>query len=240
MINFARYFSSPTTTRAINYSCPRVTEFLKAAKNNELVYSRDVFLKARDARHEAAKCAYFNKISENTEAITTKISRYLKILPKDSKMKKPSTFELNGKTFEMFVSKNAEGNSKVTIKRLEKDLPHDSHQREDSTLDIVFDNNNQMISGHYTSGNTAHSCAYTFERSPKNVRRIHFEESYKGTNFGQVSYMPQKGVEGVWNCIEKSVSSYYRETPYPITQNVFKEDELGRVFFDLTQLKRTL
>lgn len=122
-------------------------------------------------------------LGEGTQKILNKISAYYKRIP-NAKLNNPVTINLDGNIVGFTMDRTLSGGkTKIILKDLLQEGKHFSARvPQQSSLQILLDENGQMISGdlctHLGFGITDH---VNFERTGKNIRRI----TYDGT-----SYMP--------------------------------------------------
>ena len=170
--------------------------------------------------------------------VEKKLSKYVKMIPENSKMAKPISFEIEGEPFELLVDKTTQNATRVIIKQSE---PAKSVLKEancSTILDIEFDKSGKMISGSLHIGNNKVSEAYRFSRTGKNIRRIDHENVYNGHSYDHITYKPDGGTE-TWKAIKDSENRMGNELPR-LTNEYVLDEPLGCLFFKLTGLKSTI
>ena len=205
-------------------------------EKRDLVNSKVVAVGTSPSRAVWGLDGFTEDVKATADVLEKKLNKYMKIFPECSKMTKPMEFEVGGVPFSMMVDKSQKGTTHVTMKQI---FPINSvlKRPEQSTiLNIEFDKNGQMVSGSLMMGDSKVSEAYRFTRSDKNLRRIDYEQMYKGHSYNKTSFRPNAGKDS-WAPIKDDLNRCGEEVPGLNSQAV-AGDPLGYIFFELTGLKK--
>lgn len=178
------------------------------------------------------------KVVELSDIVEKKLSKYMRILPESSKMQKPLQFSIEGTPFELMVDKSKKDISHVTVKQFIPVQDVLKNKNSATILNIEFDKSGKMMSGSLMMGDSHVSEAYRFSRTGKNIRRIDYEQVYKGHSYNKTSFMPVSN-QGTWTPIKDNLNRCGAELP-DLSSAAVAGDPLGYLFFNLAGLKKTL
>ncbi len=179
-------------------------------------------------------------VRDISSKLETKLTKYFKIIPNNSKMSKPLSFEMEGTPYEMIVDKKSkDGLIRASIKQYDsvKGVLKNGHPT--TVLDAQFDENGKMLSGTLRIGDNRYSETYIFTRNGKNVRRIDFEKMYKGHPHDRITYIPSAGTDR-WAPLKDSKSNRLGCEISGLTTEAVIGEPLGCLFLKLAGLKNTL
>jgi len=178
------------------------------------------------------------EVLDMSKKVKTKLAKYLNILPEGSKLKEPLLFNINNTPFEMMIDKTKKKNTYVTLKQFipaEKVL---KNKNEATILNIELNKDGQMVEGSLMLGNSTVSEAYRFYRSPKNIRRINYEQVYKDTVYNRTLFRPESD-STTWTYVKDNLNRCGSEVP-GLNSGAIADDPLGLLFFELTGLKNKI
>ena len=171
-----------------------------------------------------------------SDRIEKKLSKYMRIIPEQSRMSENLEFNINELPFEMNIDKTKKNVNVVNLKQII--TSGDSAKGSSTILNIEFDKNGKMINGNLVMDNERGVEHYKFSRLNKNKRRIDYESSYNGRTRNRSNFRPLSNND-VWNFVMGNQKRSMEEAPR-LNCGTIGGDPLGIVFFDLTGLKKTI